>query len=149
MEWWCRYWVEYGMFYDHGRKFLTAVQICLIPSRWVQLKRNTIKRVWWWWHYFISPWYDNLELKHKDAERTNLPMILDSSSAIAIGNSFKETKHTRHIMIRFHFVRRLYHTTMDHYKRSVSRHCNEDPRGGILFTNVTYLFEQDICGRIS
>jgi len=32
-------------------------------------------------------------------------LFLDSKSAIAMGNSFKDTKHTRHIMRRFHFVR--------------------------------------------
>jgi hypothetical protein len=32
-------------------------------------------------------------------------LFLDSQSAIAMGNSFKDTKHTRHIMRRFHFVR--------------------------------------------
>ena len=32
-------------------------------------------------------------------------MYLDSKSAIAMGTSCKDTKHTRHIMRRFHYMR--------------------------------------------
>jgi hypothetical protein len=55
----------------------------------------------------ISMALNNLELRDEDVEHMNVPLILDSSSAIAIGNSFKDTKHTRHITRRFHFVRIL------------------------------------------
>jgi len=55
----------------------------------------------------ISMFLKNFELRDEGAERTNLPMILDSNSAIAIANSFKDTKHTRHIIRRFHFVRSM------------------------------------------
>jgi hypothetical protein len=48
---------------------------------------------------------NNLELLDEDYEWKDIPLILDSSSAIAIGTSFKVTKHTRHIMQRYHFVR--------------------------------------------
>ena len=41
---------------------------------------------------------NNLESLDEDYERKNIPLILDSNSAIAIGTSFKDTKHTRHIM---------------------------------------------------
>jgi hypothetical protein len=50
---------------------------------------------------------NNFELLEEDHMRTGIPLILDSSSAIAIGNSFKDTRHTRHIMRRFHFVRSM------------------------------------------
>jgi hypothetical protein len=50
---------------------------------------------------------NNLELLDDDAERTGIPLILDSSSAISIGTSFRDTKHTRHIMRRYHFVRSM------------------------------------------
>ncbi len=33
------------------------------------------------------------------------PIILDSKSAQAMGNSFRDTAHTRHIMRRYHYVR--------------------------------------------
>jgi hypothetical protein len=33
------------------------------------------------------------------------PIYFDSKSAIAMGNSYKDTKHTRHIMRRYHYVR--------------------------------------------
>jgi hypothetical protein len=33
------------------------------------------------------------------------PIILDSMSCIAMGNSFRDTKHTRHILRRYHFTR--------------------------------------------
>jgi hypothetical protein len=36
-------------------------------------------------------------------ESTNI--YFDSSSAIAMGTSFRDTKHTRHILRRFHYVR--------------------------------------------
>jgi hypothetical protein len=45
------------------------------------------------------------EFELKGAERSLIPLILDSKSAIAMGNSFRDTKHTRHIMRRFHYVR--------------------------------------------
>ena len=32
------------------------------------------------------------------------PIILDSKSAQAMGNSFRDTAHTRHIMRRYHYV---------------------------------------------
>jgi transposase InsO family protein len=34
-----------------------------------------------------------------------VPLILDSKSAIAMGSSFRDTKHTRHILRRYHYVR--------------------------------------------
>jgi hypothetical protein len=48
---------------------------------------------------------DELELKTEDAPSPTVKIIMDSKSAIAMGESFKDTKHTRHIMRRFHFVR--------------------------------------------
>jgi hypothetical protein len=48
---------------------------------------------------------DELELKRELELFATVPIILDSSSAIAMGNSFKDTKHTRHIMRRYHYVR--------------------------------------------
>jgi hypothetical protein len=44
---------------------------------------------------------NNFEILNEDHVRTGIPLILDSS------NSFKDTKHTRHIMRRFHFVRSM------------------------------------------
>jgi hypothetical protein len=41
-------------------------------------------------------------------EESDLPptaMFFDSKSAIAMGESYKDTKHTRHIMHRYHYVR--------------------------------------------
>ncbi len=50
---------------------------------------------------------NNLESLDEDYERSNIPLILDSNFAIAIGTSFKDNKHTRHIMWRYHFVRSM------------------------------------------
>jgi hypothetical protein len=50
---------------------------------------------------------EQFELIDEDEQRHEIPLILDSSSAIAIGSLFKDTKHTRHIMRRFHFVRSM------------------------------------------
>ena len=33
------------------------------------------------------------------------PIYFDSKSAIAMGSNYKDTKHTRHIMRRYHYVR--------------------------------------------
>ena len=45
------------------------------------------------------------ELEGRTEPRKAIPILLDSKSAIAMGNSFKDTKHTRHIMGRYHYVR--------------------------------------------
>jgi hypothetical protein len=53
----------------------------------------------------LSMMLDEFEVRSSRDIRQPVPIILDSSSAIAMGNSFKDTKHTRHIMRRYHFVR--------------------------------------------
>jgi len=55
----------------------------------------------------ISMAVNNLELVDEDTQGMGVPLILDSSSAISIGSSFRDTKHTRHIMRRYHFVRSM------------------------------------------
>jgi hypothetical protein len=45
------------------------------------------------------------ELEDRPEPRMKIPILLDSKSAIAMGNSFRDTKHTRHIMRRYHYVR--------------------------------------------
>ena len=45
------------------------------------------------------------EIEGNEQPRQQVPLILDSKSAIAMGNSFRDTKHTRHILRRFHYVR--------------------------------------------
>jgi transposase InsO family protein len=45
------------------------------------------------------------EIEGNEQPRQQIPLILDSKSAIAMGNSFRDTKHTRHILRRFHYVR--------------------------------------------
>jgi hypothetical protein len=45
------------------------------------------------------------EFEGRTEPRRAIPILLDSKSAIAMGNSFRDTKHTRHIMRRFHYVR--------------------------------------------
>jgi hypothetical protein len=41
----------------------------------------------------------------EDADMAPTTMFFDSKSAIAMGSSYKDTKHTRHIMRRYHYVR--------------------------------------------
>ncbi len=44
----------------------------------------------------------------KGVDESSLPptiMFFDSKSAMAMGNSYRDTKHTRHIMRRYHYVR--------------------------------------------
>jgi hypothetical protein len=40
----------------------------------------------------------------------DLPIFMDSQSGIAIGSSFKDTKHIRHILRRYHYVRDTFNT---------------------------------------
>jgi hypothetical protein len=40
-----------------------------------------------------------------ESEMPPTAMFFDSKSAIAMGSSYKDTKHTRHIMRQYHFVR--------------------------------------------
>ena len=48
---------------------------------------------------------DELEMLPANTASPSISIFLDSSSAIAMGNSFRDTKHTRHILRRYHFVR--------------------------------------------
>jgi hypothetical protein len=41
----------------------------------------------------------------EEAEMAPTTIFFDSKSAIAMGNSYRDTKHTRHIMRRYHYVR--------------------------------------------
>jgi hypothetical protein len=41
----------------------------------------------------------------EETQQQPTPIYFDSKSAIAMGNSYKDTKHTRHIMRRYHYVR--------------------------------------------
>jgi hypothetical protein len=51
------------------------------------------------------------ELEGVDEENLDPTSIyLDSKSAIAMGNSFKDTKHTRHILRRYNYVREGIHS---------------------------------------
>ena len=36
-----------------------------------------------------------------------IPLLLDNTAAIAMGDSFKDTKHTRHILRRYHYTRAM------------------------------------------
>ena len=48
---------------------------------------------------------NELDRVNPDDNPSPIAILLDSKSAIAIGKSFKDTKHTRHIARRFHYVR--------------------------------------------
>jgi hypothetical protein len=41
----------------------------------------------------------------KDEDKAATTIYFDSKSAIAMGANYKDTKHTRHIMRHFHYVR--------------------------------------------
>jgi hypothetical protein len=47
------------------------------------------------------------ELENQQVDNaTNTNLYLDNISAIAMGRSFRDTKHTRHILRRYHYVRK-------------------------------------------
>ena len=49
-----------------------------------------------------------LEIREEDPDtKLVVPLLIDNQSAIAMGNSFRNGKHTRHVMRRFHYVRSL------------------------------------------
>jgi len=48
---------------------------------------------------------NELDRVNPDDNPSPIAILLDSKSAIAMGKSFKDTKHTRHIARRFHYVR--------------------------------------------
>jgi hypothetical protein len=52
----------------------------------------------------VSMAIKNFEVVDEDHPRINVPLIMDRSSAIAIGSLFHNTKHTRYFMMNFHFV---------------------------------------------
>jgi hypothetical protein len=45
------------------------------------------------------------DMEARSDNEDTVSIKLDSESAIAIGNSFKDTKHTHHILRRYHYVR--------------------------------------------
>ena len=54
--------------------------------------------------------YNELRLCDPDDNHFPVPIILDSQSAQAMGRSFRDTKHTRHVARRYHFVRQGQHS---------------------------------------
>ena len=48
---------------------------------------------------------NELDRMEVDSNPSPIPILLDSKSAIAMSKSFKDTKHTRHIARRYHYVR--------------------------------------------
>jgi hypothetical protein len=53
-------------------------------------------------HRMLLNELDRIEV---DSNPSPIPILLDSKSAIAMSKSFKDTKHTRHIARRYHYVR--------------------------------------------
>jgi hypothetical protein len=45
------------------------------------------------------------DMEARSENEDTVSIILDSKSATAMGNSFKNTKHSRHILRRYHYVR--------------------------------------------
>ena len=45
-----------------------------------------------------------IELEEVKKPHWKIPLILDSKSAITMGNSFRDTKHTPHILCHYHYV---------------------------------------------
>jgi len=41
----------------------------------------------------------------KEPSSSPVPILLDNRSTIDVGASYKDTKHTRHIMRKYHYVR--------------------------------------------
>jgi hypothetical protein len=53
----------------------------------------------------LSMTINKLELQPAKNIRPAIPIYFDSASAIAMGSSFKDMKHTRHIARRYEYVR--------------------------------------------
>jgi hypothetical protein len=52
----------------------------------------------------VAMLYNDLHGNHPDMP-LNIPILLDNKAAISMGESFRDTKHTRHILRRYHYVR--------------------------------------------
>ena len=48
--------------------------------------------------------YNEMRLRDPDDNHLVVPIIMDSQSAQAMGHSFRDTKHTRHVARRYHYV---------------------------------------------
>ncbi len=67
-------------------------------------------------------------------------IYFDSRSAIAMGASFRDTKHTRHIMRRFHYVREkiaanrftAQRITTEFQRADIGKKLNDGPRHKVL-----------------
>ena len=46
----------------------------------------------------------------------NIPILLDNTAAISMGESFRDTKHTRHLLRRYHYVRWMIEQGRAHLK---------------------------------
>ena len=55
----------------------------------------------------VTPWRQlMLEMRNQDPDIPfTTPVFCDSTSAMAIADSFRDTKKTRHILRRYHYVR--------------------------------------------
>jgi hypothetical protein len=56
----------------------------------------------WLLHHHLYGGHELEGVRDEDTPATS--MYFDSKSAIAIGVNYKDTKHTRHIMRRYHYV---------------------------------------------
>ncbi len=108
LEWWHWYWKKYRMLLDHflhGREWLITAPTFLtlyvaLSSAEAEYNETCLCG--------MAVTHLKMLLNDMEARPENedtIYIILDSKSAIAMGNSFKDTKHTRHILRRYHYVR--------------------------------------------
>jgi hypothetical protein len=90
-----------GGIIDHSSSMPAPVALSSVEAEYNQACVATMALM------HIAMAINNLELLDDNYECKNIPLILDSSSAIGIGTSFKDTKHIRHIMRRYHFIRSM------------------------------------------
>ena len=90
-----------GGLVDHSSNMPEPIALCSAEAEYNQACMAKMALM------HISMAMNNLELVDEDTQRYRVPLILDSSSTNAIGSSFKDTKHTRHIMRRYHFARSM------------------------------------------
>jgi hypothetical protein len=57
---------------------------------------------------------EDLTQQSSSSPHPPIPIFMDSQSGIAIGSSFKDTKHTRHILRRYHYVCDAFQTNRFH-----------------------------------
>jgi hypothetical protein len=76
----------------------------------------------------------------------NIPMMIDNKACISMGDSFRDTKHTRHILRRYHYVRWMIQEQRLHLEWIPANFQLADPTTKCLLAlSTTYVLFRQIA----